>query len=47
VAEQVALSSPRWRATAQLRQFADSPKTQPEQVFTLMTSVVKSPLATP
>lgn len=25
----------------QLRQFADSPKTQPEQVFTLVTSVVK------
>ena len=26
---------------SQLRQFADSPKTQPEQVFTLVTSVVK------
>ena len=25
----------------ELRQFADSPKTQPEQVFTLVTSVVK------
>ncbi len=28
----------------QLRQFADSPKTQPEQVFTLVTSVVKGAL---
>jgi F-type H+-transporting ATPase subunit delta len=31
-------------ANEQLRQFADSPKTQPEQVFSLMTGVLKSSL---
>ena len=31
-------------ANEQLRQFADSPKTQPDQVFSLMTGVLKSSL---
>ena len=40
VAEQVAELA-KVAGDSQLRQFADSPKTQPEQVFTLVTSVVK------
>ena len=44
VAEQVAELA-KVAGDSQLRQFADSPKTQPEQVFTLVTSVVKVALA--
>lgn len=32
-------------ANAEVRQFADNPKVSPDQVFDLVTSVIKSPLA--